>query len=157
MQFWLGLVTGLLVGWLTEWLFGWRRRDPAVSSADVALFQELDSVRRPADETDPAGPSIAPVASSTSQTDPAGPSVAPAEGPRSQIVTPAAKDDLTRIKGIGPVFAERLRQAGIDSFEALAAASPDALRDAVKAAAWQNVDPESWIDEARQLSDAAPT
>ncbi len=139
MQFWLGLVTGLLVGWLTEWLFTWRRRDPAVSSAELSLFRELDSVRRPADETDPGGSDAAPTASA-----------------RSQTLTPAAKDDLTRIKGIGPVFAERLRQAGIDSFEALAAASPDALRNAVKAAAWQNVDPDSWIDAAHQLSGAAP-
>jgi predicted flap endonuclease-1-like 5' DNA nuclease len=139
MQFWLGLVTGVLVGWLTEWLFTWRRRDSAVSSADVSLFQELDSSRQPADETEPGGSGAAPAVSS-----------------RSQIVTPAAKDDLTRIKGIGPVFAERLHEAGIDSFEAVATASPDALRNAVKAAAWQNVDPESWIDEARQLSGAAP-
>ena len=139
MQFWLGLVTGLLVGWLTEWLFGWRRRDPAVSSADVSLYQEVDNARRPAGDTDPG----------TGGATAAAPS-------RSQIVTPAANDDLTRIKGIGPVFAERLRQAGIDSFAAVAVASPDALRNAVKAAAWQNVDPESWIEEARQLSGAAP-
>ena len=38
-----------------------------------------------------------------------------------------AADDLTEIKGIGPVFAERLRQAGITTFADVAQASADQL------------------------------
>jgi polyhydroxyalkanoate synthase len=35
--------------------------------------------------------------------------------------TDDVKDDLTLVSGIGPVFAARLRAAGIDTFEKLAA------------------------------------
>ncbi len=36
----------------------------------------------------------------------------------------AAGDDFTRIRGIGPAFAQRLKQAGLTTFAALAAATP---------------------------------
>lgn len=49
------------------------------------------------------------------------------EPPRFRVVTPPSEppmaptdDDLTEVVGIGPVFAERLRAAGVQSFEELA-------------------------------------
>jgi predicted flap endonuclease-1-like 5' DNA nuclease len=50
------------------------------------------------------------------------------EPPRFRVVSPpqempstdSVTDDLTRVSGIGPVFAARLRAAGIDSFAKLA-------------------------------------
>ena len=46
---------------------------------------------------------------------------------RTSPTTPSAgTDDLTAVKGIGPVYAERLVAAGIDSFAALASAGAEA-------------------------------
>lgn len=65
---------------------------------------------------------------------------APAEPqpPRFRVVKPNpmstldptnVTDDLTRITGIGPVFAARLRAAGIDSFERVAEAEDATLAE----------------------------
>jgi predicted flap endonuclease-1-like 5' DNA nuclease len=57
----------------------------------------------------------------------------------------ASQDDLTEIKGIGPAFAERLAEAGITTFDALAEQDADAVAEAV------NTTPEiaqRWIDTA---------
>ena len=56
-------------------------------------------------------------------------------------------DDLTEIKGIGPVFAERLRQAGITTFADVAKASADQLREVTQATSVAN--PDEWIEQAR--------
>ncbi len=63
-----------------------------------------------------------------------------------------AQDDLTLIRGIGPKFAVQLAAAGITSFAALAAATPEQLRDAAKAPTWQQVDYDAWIAEAKDLA-----
>ncbi len=63
----------------------------------------------------------------------------------------AGGDALERIRGIGPVFAGRLRAAGIRTFAALAAQSPEHLRAVVQAQPWQKVDPQAWIAEARRF------
>ncbi len=51
--------------------------------------------------------------------------------PVSETVGPAAEDlepdDLTRVKGIGPTYARRLHEAGIESFAQLTAVSPPEL------------------------------
>lgn len=55
------------------------------------------------------------------------------EPPRFRVVppspSPAAVDDLTVINGIGPVFAGRLRDAGITSFADVSAAGPSRLAE----------------------------
>lgn len=60
-------------------------------------------------------------------------------------------DDLTDITGIGPVYAERLRAAGVRTFADLAALAPDAIRAKADLEAWQG-DPEAWIEQARELA-----
>ena len=59
-------------------------------------------------------------------------------------------EPLEEIKGIGPVFANRLNEAGIYSFAQLGAASPDEIQQITGVNRW---DPADWIAEARQLSD----
>lgn len=54
------------------------------------------------------------------------PKVVPDETPQQ-----AAKDDLTRIEGVGPKIATVLTDAGIQSFEQLAALEVDALKSIV--------------------------
>ncbi len=61
----------------------------------------------------------------------------------------AGKDDLTLIRGIGPKFANLLAAAGITTFAALAAATPEQLQEAINPPAWQKPDYAGWIAEAK--------
>ena len=61
------------------------------------------------------------------------------------------KDKLEDINGIGPVFAKRLNNAGIMTFEELIEVPADRLEKIVEAKTWQVVEPEKWIGEARQF------
>ncbi len=67
--------------------------------------------------------------------------------------TAAGADDLTRVTGIGPVFAGRLAEQGITTFAALAQTSEDALADVVQAPAWRQPDFTAWIAQARRLAE----
>lgn len=69
----------------------------------------------------------------------------PVEGTASRS---SMADDLTRIKGIGPAYAQRLAAAGIATFTHLAEADPDALRAALDSRA----DVEDWIAQAKELA-----
>lgn len=66
--------------------------------------------------------------------------------------TPAYQDDLTRVRGIGPRYAALLDEAGIRSYDDLAAASPDQLRDIIKPSAMQQINFDSWASQARALA-----
>lgn len=70
------------------------------------------------------------------------------------IAAPAApyRDDLTRVHGIGPRYAAVLAEAGIVSFEDLAAASPDQLRDIIKPSPMQQLNFDSWANQAVALA-----
>ncbi len=58
-------------------------------------------------------------------------------------------DDLTVIKGIGPVYQWKLRDAGCNSYKQLAAADPEQLRRMLDVKNWQRVNIEGWISQAR--------
>ncbi len=58
-------------------------------------------------------------------------------------------DDLTVIKGIGPVYQWKLRDAGCNSYKQLASADPDQLRRMLDVKNWQRVNIEGWISQAR--------
>jgi predicted flap endonuclease-1-like 5' DNA nuclease len=74
------------------------------------------------------------------------------EGPpprfRTSPPATAAPDDLTVIKGIGPVYAERLVAAGFDTFAALASAGAEA---AGNAAGVSSDTARKWVKSARTL------
>jgi predicted flap endonuclease-1-like 5' DNA nuclease len=64
-------------------------------------------------------------------------------------------DDLTRIRGIGPVNEEALYRAGICTFEQLANASPQELRSLLPPpVAGEEPDIEDWIRQAAKLANA---
>ncbi len=63
-----------------------------------------------------------------------------------------AVDDLTRIQGIGNVFARKLQDAGISTFAQLAAQSPEHLAAICQAPDWRKPDYQSWIYQAQKLS-----
>ena len=64
------------------------------------------------------------------------------------------RDPLIDINGIGPVYEQRLFDAGIYTFADLAAQSPARLRELVGAKSWQETETEAWIAEARQFMQA---
>ena len=64
------------------------------------------------------------------------------------------KDRLERIGGIGAVFARRLNEAGVSTFEQLTELSPDRIREILQVEEWQKIEPEKWIEEARALGGA---
>ena len=74
-----------------------------------------------------------------------------AEFERLRAVGERRRDSLIDINGIGPVYEQRLFDAGITAFADLVAQSPERLRELVGAKSWQEIDTEAWIAEARQL------
>jgi predicted flap endonuclease-1-like 5' DNA nuclease len=72
------------------------------------------------------------------------------------ISSPAATrhDDLTRVHGIGPRYAALLTAAGIVSFDDLAAATPEQLRDVIKPSPMQQINFASWSAQAAALAGA---
>lgn len=58
---------------------------------------------------------------------------------------------LTLINGIGPRYAQRLKDAGITSLTQLAHTSASDVRTALNLPEWQGRNVQSWIDEAQNL------
>ena len=74
---------------------------------------------------------------------------------RAEVITLDKRDDLERIDGIRPVYEQRLFDAGIATYAQLSVTSPDDLQGIIQPAAWQHVDFERWIEEARQFAEVA--
>ncbi len=64
---------------------------------------------------------------------------------RTTPTSPVAADDLTEVKGVGPVYAQRLGDAGITSFAMLANADVAAVAGAANVSESQAA---SWIGQA---------
>ncbi len=60
----------------------------------------------------------------------------------------AAPDDLTRLEGVGPKVSDVLAGAGYTTFAQLAAADADAVREVLKEAGLQMMEPAGWIEQA---------
>ena len=73
---------------------------------------------------------------------------------RTVAVGERTRDSLIDINGIGPVYEQRLFNAGIYTFAELAAQSPARLRELVGAKSWQETETEAWIAEAQQFIQA---
>ncbi len=84
---------------------------------------------------------------------PEGQATSPAETGRAKDPKPAQQDDLRRIRGIGPVYARRLQEAGVRTFSQLASQSPEALAEVTGVAGGSAVT-RAWIAEARKLAAA---
>lgn len=65
---------------------------------------------------------------------------------------PANPDDLTKIKGIGPVIAKRLNQAGIYTFEQLADLTLDEFEEALGNLLERFINERSILRQARELA-----
>lgn len=60
---------------------------------------------------------------------------------------PPGPETVATIDGIGPVYEKRLGEAGIDTVESLAEASPDSVAEAAAVSVARARD---WIEQARQ-------
>jgi len=69
------------------------------------------------------------------------------------VAAEVSPDDLTRINGVGPVYARQLQAGGIVTFAQLAALTPEQLDDIIDAPDWREPDYQSWIHQARNLSE----
>jgi predicted flap endonuclease-1-like 5' DNA nuclease len=61
-------------------------------------------------------------------------------------------DNLELINGIGKVFAKKLNEAGIFTFEELARTAPDRIRDIIQPKSWQLIEPEKWVLESAEFA-----
>lgn len=64
----------------------------------------------------------------------------------------ANPDPLIDINGIGPVYQQKLFDAGVYTFEQLAAMTSDQLTAIIQPEEWQKVDFDRWIAEAKQFA-----
>ena len=66
----------------------------------------------------------------------------------------AIKRGFELISGIGPAYAQRLKEAGVESYADLAKLTSQEVRDITKVQKWQRLDADSWIAQAVELSGA---
>ncbi|NJM06594.1 hypothetical protein HC891_11005 [Candidatus Gracilibacteria bacterium] len=64
---------------------------------------------------------------------------------------PRIGDALIDIDGIGPIYDQRLRAAGITTFAELLATDDERIREIVRARSWQALDLASWKEQARVM------
>jgi len=90
-------ILGVLIGWIVEWIldwFYWRGRIQKAADENTELKEQIISLEK-----------------------------ALSSKPDASITTPLTnrrgQDNLQAINGIGPVFAKRLNEAGIHTFEQL--------------------------------------
>jgi predicted flap endonuclease-1-like 5' DNA nuclease len=143
---WTGLPDEAIIEWFHERL---RQSLGSYVSADTALALPESS----AVAADVAHPSAAPSPETTLP--PVAPPSEAALPPAVQPVEPAAEqfhqDDLQQISGIGPAIARRLHAAGISTFAAVAACTPEELARHTGRSAEQIVRM-GWIERARDLA-----
>ncbi len=136
-----GILLGCLVGWLLAALHFRRRRRTIDERPPPALTERRGQVadRRRLEGASRTGPHLATAQSPAS--------------PRTWI--PA--QDLSAIRGVGPIFEQKLYNAGIGTYSQLAALSDAEVRAIVQPKPWQAFHHESWNDQARRLAEETGT
>ncbi|MEZ4558845.1 MAG: hypothetical protein R2854_20835 [Caldilineaceae bacterium] len=114
MQFLLGLVAGLIIGWIIEWIIDWQfwRVDPEKatgSPGNERLQADLAQARAQIAALE-AQLQTTPDVSVTDHMDAAPAATEPVAAERTAPAIVTGPDDLTQIKGIGPVFAAAQRR-----------------------------------------------
>jgi predicted flap endonuclease-1-like 5' DNA nuclease len=164
----IGAVLALLVIW---WGARLKRQRKAVdrvmeeraeeASYEPAAAASLDDMPAPAPETMP--PPVAPVPPPLADTpviatapfDAAPASVAAdLATPPAPPAPPSGADDLTRMKGVGPKLAARLRELGVTSFAQIAALSPSEANalDAQLGSFQGRMGRDRWVEQAGYLA-----
>lgn len=89
-----------------------------------------------------------PPATTVDATDAGAPPAAADSGPSAEE-RPAGGDDLTEVRGIGPVYRHRLAELGITTFAGLAAADIATVAAEIDVAESQVTD---WVEQAHELA-----
>ena len=148
MNFWTGLIIGLILGWVLEWVIDWlfwRRDDEAAvpsRTVDVNLQGKL-SVLEAEKES---------LAARLQEALNREPEIIVKEVVKEVMLK---ADRLQKLHGIGDVFARRFNEAGVFTFVQLAALAPERAREIINPEEWQAIDPEHWIEEAKQFAEKA--
>lgn len=143
-------ILGLLIGWVIEWVIDWlywrRRMVDAARSAAVLLPQKSGRLQHDLENQ---------LAELKAENAALREKVAglTALAQTARIPNPLTPDDLTLIKGIGPVIAAKLNAAGIHTFQDLGAMTPARLRDVVGDAIQRLADEEDILQQARQMAE----
>jgi len=124
--------------------------EAAVVEATPKAKKATPEVKKPAKEKVEAD---APKAEAKEETP-----VAEKPAPEPAKKAPAKKDavdNLTKIEGVGPKAAEALNAGGIDSYEALAKAKPDAIKAMLTEASSRlaHLDPTTWPKQSKMAAD----
>jgi predicted flap endonuclease-1-like 5' DNA nuclease len=104
-------VLGLFIGWLAEWAidwFYWRGRIGTIAKENTLLKERVTSLE--------ASPSISPKVNPR-----------PLSAKGIPLTDEDGNDNFQAIKGIGPVFAKRLKDAGVATFDQLSRLTPKEL------------------------------
>jgi predicted flap endonuclease-1-like 5' DNA nuclease len=150
MRFIMGMIIGLVVGWGIDFLRQWRRQDGKLPEPLEDVEAENRFLRTKLAEVEDALSKM-----------PRSGGVRATERKIEQLQAelnvhsnqiPQRKDRLERIKGIGAVFARRFNDAGIFTFDQLAALTPEQIEEIVQVEGWQKIEPEQWIAEAKVLA-----
>lgn len=157
--FW--LVVGFAIEWAIE-MWYWRgRRAERFTAPLEARIRGLEEELRRATVVGAAGRTTATssrpaAAAATPSATTAAPAAAPApttsEAPAMTSRRSKRRDDLKAIRGIGEVFQDRLYDAGVTTYDALAALSAEEVAAIIKAEDWQNYDFGDWIRQAAELA-----
>ena len=140
MLFWLGLVTGLIVGWVIEWIIDWRfwrRQLQAALAVERQLRQELADAQVQIRQLQAQQATLS----------------WPAKETISALVK---RDPLEKIPGVGPIFAQRLHEAGIFTFAQLAATPAEKVIQAIQAESGSRPNVTEWITQAKRAADTVP-
>lgn len=142
LPFWWGFLSAIGLVLATAVAFWYWQKSTSADEGALDLLDELAKVQRQVAELrqKQVHGKTAVVSSTTS--------------PATASTATQAADDLTRIHGIGPIYARRLREAGIFTFAALAEQEPEQVRQIAKIQPWQVADPVAWIAEAALLKGA---
>jgi predicted flap endonuclease-1-like 5' DNA nuclease len=164
--FWiiLAFVVGLITGW---WLRGFREKESPQVSASVVLGNEKSettSQEVPVEVKEPevvvatevpvekAVSAVTEVETSEVMKPENAETVVTAGAPPSLIMDPETKDDLKRIKGVGPVIEKTLNKLGIWNFKQIAELTPDNVQWVEDHISFPGrVVREGWIEQAHKL------
>lgn len=148
MSTWTAVILGIAIGWVGEWvidwLFGGEKKEEAAPTrtVDLDLQNKLAALESEKDSL------TARLQAALNKE----PEVVVKETVKEVIMIP---DRLQKIHGIGDVFTRRFNEAGVYTFAQLAEISPERAREIIKPEEWQAIEPEQWIDEARQFAEQA--
>jgi large subunit ribosomal protein L21 len=146
----IALVTGLLIGWLAEWVVDWLywRGRYAIQGQAIQEQEQTLQVARAAEAE--AREHAAKMEERARAAEAVSFSAPVSLEPPTIANRP---DDLTKIKGIGPVIAKKLNDAGIMTFQQLSRLSTEEFEQIMGDLLQRFVNEKSILGQARELAE----